>query len=71
MEDLPVGLRERLDGDGGGSAGQTFAQILKRPEVTVEEVAPLLLEWFVGAGLGVWRWLWRAVVPRTMPTLAR
>ena len=54
LEDLPEGLRERLDGDGGTVSGTTFAQFLKRPEVVVEEVAPLLLERFVGAGLGVW-----------------
>ena len=54
LEDLPEGLRERLDGDGGTVSGTTFAQFLKRPEVTVEEVAPLLRERFAGAGLEAW-----------------
>ena len=34
--------------------GSTFAQVLKRPEVTVEGIAPLLRERLVGAGLGSW-----------------
>ncbi len=41
--ELPAELVARLDGD-GAVAGQTFAQLLKRPEVTVEELAPLLRE---------------------------
>jgi tRNA uridine 5-carboxymethylaminomethyl modification enzyme len=42
--ELPEALLARLDGDGAGAAGQTFAQLLKRPEVAVEELAPLLRE---------------------------
>jgi tRNA uridine 5-carboxymethylaminomethyl modification enzyme len=42
--ELPAELVARLDGDGAGVAGQTFAQLLKRPEVVVEELAPLLRE---------------------------
>jgi tRNA uridine 5-carboxymethylaminomethyl modification enzyme len=41
-EELPADLRARLDGDAAGVNGQTFAQFLKRPEVSVEEIAPLL-----------------------------
>ena len=41
-EELPEDLLARLDGDGAGVSGQTFAQLLKRPEVPVEELAPLL-----------------------------
>jgi tRNA uridine 5-carboxymethylaminomethyl modification enzyme len=41
-EDLPVSLLERLDGDSAGVTGQTFAQLLKRPEVPVDEIAPVL-----------------------------
>jgi tRNA uridine 5-carboxymethylaminomethyl modification enzyme len=40
--ELPAELLARLDGDGAGVNGQTFAQFLKRPEVSVEEIAPLL-----------------------------
>jgi tRNA uridine 5-carboxymethylaminomethyl modification enzyme len=54
LEELPEGLRERLDGDGVGVSGTTFAQFLKRPEVSVEELAPLLRDRFAGAGLGEW-----------------
>jgi tRNA uridine 5-carboxymethylaminomethyl modification enzyme len=44
LEELPEELRERLDGDGATVSGTTFPQFLKRPEVVVEELAPLLLE---------------------------
>ena len=40
-EELPAELLARLDGDAAGVSGQTFAQLLKRPEVAVEELAPL------------------------------
>jgi len=42
--ELPVELAERLDGDALTVAGQTFAQLLKRPEVSIEDVAPVLRE---------------------------
>jgi tRNA uridine 5-carboxymethylaminomethyl modification enzyme len=41
-EELPADLVARLDGDAAGVSGQMFAQLLKRPEVSVEEIAPLL-----------------------------
>ncbi len=41
-EELPEDLQARLDGDSAAVSGQTFAQFLKRPEVSVEEIAPLL-----------------------------
>jgi tRNA uridine 5-carboxymethylaminomethyl modification enzyme len=41
-EELPAELLARLGGDAAGVSGQTFAQLLKRPEVGVEEIAPLL-----------------------------
>jgi tRNA uridine 5-carboxymethylaminomethyl modification enzyme len=41
-EELPAELLARLDGDSAGVSGQTFAQVLKRPEVSVDEIAPLL-----------------------------
>ena len=39
VEELPAELLARLDGDAAGVSGQTFAQFLKRPEVSVEEIA--------------------------------
>jgi tRNA uridine 5-carboxymethylaminomethyl modification enzyme len=41
-EELPAELLARLDGDAAGVSGQTFAQLLKRPEVPIEELAPVL-----------------------------
>ena len=43
-EELPAALLERLDGEASGVSGQTFAQLLKRPEVPMEELAPVLRE---------------------------
>src|SRR5258708_20814537 len=43
-EELPAELLARLDGDAAGVSGQTFARVLKRPEVAVEEIAPVLRE---------------------------
>jgi tRNA uridine 5-carboxymethylaminomethyl modification enzyme len=55
-EELPVELLARLDGDADGVSGQTFAQFLKRPEVLVEEIAPVLRDRLAreGAVLGEW-----------------
>jgi tRNA uridine 5-carboxymethylaminomethyl modification enzyme len=44
LEELPEELRARLDGDGVSVSGTTFAQFLKRPEVAIEQLAPLLVE---------------------------
>jgi tRNA uridine 5-carboxymethylaminomethyl modification enzyme len=41
-EELPAELLARLDGDAAGVSGQTFAQLLKRPEVSIEDMASLL-----------------------------
>ncbi len=55
-EELPTSLLEKLDGDASTISGQTFAQLLKRPEVPIEELAPLLRERFSNAGdvLAIW-----------------
>ncbi|WP_353064733.1 tRNA uridine-5-carboxymethylaminomethyl(34) synthesis enzyme MnmG [Tunturibacter psychrotolerans] len=54
--ELPGSLLEKLDGDAAGVSGQTFAQLLKRPEVPVEEVALVLRERLRGGDevLGGW-----------------
>ncbi len=49
-EELPAELLARLDGDAAGVTGQTFAQLVKRPEVPIEELAPLLRKRLAEAG---------------------
>jgi len=49
-EELPEALLARLDGDAAGVTGQTFAQLVKRPEVPIEELAPLLRKRLAEAG---------------------
>ncbi len=55
-DELPAELLARLDGDAAGVSGQTFVQLLKRPEVPVEELAPLLRDRLASADavLGDW-----------------
>ena len=55
--ELPAEMMARLDGDGAGVAGQTFAQLLKRPEVAVEELAPLLRERLANEGEVLTAWV--------------
>ena len=43
LEALPDGLREALKGDADSLRGQNYAQMLKRPEVTVESLWPVLV----------------------------
>jgi tRNA uridine 5-carboxymethylaminomethyl modification enzyme len=54
---LPEPLLARLDGDAAGVSGQTFAQLLKRPEVPVEELAPLLRERLANEGAVLAEWV--------------
>jgi tRNA uridine 5-carboxymethylaminomethyl modification enzyme len=56
-EELPANLLSRLDGDAAGANGQTFAQLLKRPEVSVEELAPLFRDSLVNANAVLADWL--------------
>jgi tRNA uridine 5-carboxymethylaminomethyl modification enzyme len=55
--ELPAELAARLDGDAAGVTGQTFAQLLKRPEVPIEEIAPLLHERLAGEGAVLAEWV--------------
>ena len=55
-EELPAELLARLDGDAAGVSGQTFAQLLKRPEVPVEELAPVLRERLANEGVVLAKW---------------
>ncbi|CAN5669219.1 tRNA uridine-5-carboxymethylaminomethyl(34) synthesis enzyme MnmG [soil metagenome] len=50
LEELPAELRERLDGDGATITGTTLAQFLKRPEVVIEALAPLLRDRMAAGG---------------------
>jgi tRNA uridine 5-carboxymethylaminomethyl modification enzyme len=56
VEELPVDLQTRLDGDAAGVSGQTFAQFLKRPEVSVEQIAPILREQLANADARMSEW---------------
>jgi len=56
-EELPAKLLARLDGDAAGVSGQTFAQLLKRPEVPVEELAPLLRDRLASADTALGGWV--------------
>jgi tRNA uridine 5-carboxymethylaminomethyl modification enzyme len=55
-EELPAELLARLDGDAAGVSGQTFAQLLKRPEVPIEELAPVLRERLANEGVVLAEW---------------
>jgi tRNA uridine 5-carboxymethylaminomethyl modification enzyme len=54
--ELPGSLLEKLDGDAAGVSGQTFAQLLKRPEVPIEEITLVMRERLRGGDevLGGW-----------------
>ncbi|HXC96816.1 MAG TPA: tRNA uridine-5-carboxymethylaminomethyl(34) synthesis enzyme MnmG [Edaphobacter sp.] len=41
-EEFPADLLVRLDGEAANLTGQTFAQLLKRPELSIEALAPIL-----------------------------
>jgi tRNA uridine 5-carboxymethylaminomethyl modification enzyme len=56
-EELPTELLARLDGDAAGVSGQTFAQLLKRPEVPVEELASVLRERLADADAALADWV--------------
>ena len=54
--ELPEELLGRLGGDASSIAGQSFAQLIKRPELEIEEIAPLLHDRLADAGeiFAVW-----------------
>ena len=56
-EELPEPLLARLDGDVASVSGQTFAQLLKRPEVPIEELALLLRERLANEGAVLAEWV--------------
>jgi tRNA uridine 5-carboxymethylaminomethyl modification enzyme len=56
-EELPAALLARLDGDAGGVSGQTFAQLLKRPEVSVEELAQVLHDRLTSTDVALAEWV--------------
>ncbi len=56
-DELPATLLEKLDGDAAGVSGQTFAQLLKRPEVPVEDVAPVLRDRLASADAVLAGWV--------------
>jgi len=56
-EELPSTLLERFDGDAASVTGQTFAQLLKRPEVPIEELAPVLRKRLASEGAVLEQWV--------------
>jgi tRNA uridine 5-carboxymethylaminomethyl modification enzyme len=56
-DELPTPLLERLDGDAAGVSGQTFAQLLKRPEVPVEELASVVRDRLANEGAVLAEWV--------------
>jgi tRNA uridine 5-carboxymethylaminomethyl modification enzyme len=56
-EELPAELLARLGGDATAVHGQPFAQLLKRPEVSVEEIAPLLRDRMTNAESALTDWV--------------
>ena len=52
VDALPDAMRGKMTGDVANLKGQTFAQLMKRPEVSIEDVAPMLVEKMDGV-LGV------------------
>jgi tRNA uridine 5-carboxymethylaminomethyl modification enzyme len=56
-DELPPSLIERLDGDTAGVTGQTFAQFLKRPEVSIEEIVPVLRDLLPTADSSLTSWV--------------
>jgi tRNA uridine 5-carboxymethylaminomethyl modification enzyme len=71
LEELPKELRERLDGDAVSITGTTFAQFLKRPEVVVEGLAPLLLERLRSGGEVFAGWVAGMELASTLPAWVR
>jgi len=55
-EELPPELLTQLDGDAAALNGQTFAQLLKRPEVSIEALAPILKDRIANANLALQPW---------------
>jgi tRNA uridine 5-carboxymethylaminomethyl modification enzyme len=56
-EELPPELLTRLDGDVAGITGQTLAQLLKRPEISIEELMPLLRDRLANANALLADWV--------------
>jgi tRNA uridine 5-carboxymethylaminomethyl modification enzyme len=56
-DELPEKMLARLDGDSASVSGQTFAQLLKRPEVGIEEIAPMLRERLANEGAVLAEWV--------------
>ena len=72
VEELPAALVEKLRGDTAGVSGQSFAQFLKRPELTVEELAPVLRERLVGEpALAPWIAAMREAADTHLPSWVR
>jgi tRNA uridine 5-carboxymethylaminomethyl modification enzyme len=70
-EELPEGLLARMDGDAASVTGQTFAQLVKRPEVPIEELAPLLKKRLAEAGEVLEPWVTAMSSDERLPSWVR
>ena len=70
-EELPEGLLARMDGDAASVTGQMFAQLLKRPEVPIEELAPLLKKKLAEAGEVLQPWVEAIESAERLPSWVR
>ena len=57
VAELPMSVAEQLDGDASSVSGQTFAQLLKRPEVEISELVQTLVSRMESAGAIFAEWV--------------
>ncbi len=56
-DELPTDLLAQLDGEAANLTGQTFAQLLKRPELSIEALAPILHDRIASADPTLQPWI--------------
>ena len=71
LAELPASMVERLDGDAASVPGQTFAQLLKRPEVEISELAPILLSRIEAGGAIFSEWVTALQAAERLPAWVR
>ena len=69
--DLNSAIAAKLPGDSGKLAGMPLAQVLRRPEISIGDLAPLLREHLAGAGPGVAAWVEALAEGGRLPSAVR